>query len=270
MTQVRKSNTELEFSERGEGPVVVLLHGLFGSSDNLMGLGRDLAQDHKVVAFDLPGHGKSPHQSDYSHEAMARRVMAAMRAQGYSRIDLVGHSLGGKISMCIASLAESSSWLSIRKLVIVDIAPRHYKAHHDEVFAGLNNVPVDRPVTRQEADAHLQKHISDAAVRGFLLKSYRGQAQRTSPWLFDVPGLQQQYSKLSEVPPMPTQITCPTLFVKGANSDYLLAEDEAAIKAHFTHPEFKILLGAGHWPHAEKPAAFNRLTRQFLTDGASR
>lgn len=269
MTQVQESNTELTFNERGEGPVVVLLHGLFGSADNLMGLGRDLATDHKVIAFDLPGHGNSPHLSDYSHEAMAGRVMAALQAQGVSTVHLLGHSLGGKISMCIASLAEQTAWLTIRKLVIVDIAPRHYEAHHDDVFAGLNSVPVDQPISRTQADGFLQTHIPEAAVRAFLLKSYRGQGQRSSPWLFDVQGLQNQYSKLSEVPPLPEPIKCPTLFIKGADSDYLLEQDELAIKTHFANPEFKILLGAGHWPHAEKPAAFNRLTRQFLTAGST-
>ena len=243
----------------------MLLHGLFGSRDNLAQLAGDLATDHRVISIDLPGHGLSSPITDYSHESMATAIAGVLSELNCERLSLVGHSLGGKASMQLASEAEKLATLSIDKLVIVDIAPRHYPPHHDEVFAGLNQVPLGHDIDRRQADKILAQKIPDPGIRAFLLKSFRRDDSGAWAWRFDVSELEKQYEKLALAPSLPHRVSCPTLFIKGALSDYILPEDESPIRASFVSPEFKIISDTGHWPHADKTTAFNRIVRRFLT-----
>jgi len=221
MTQAKISNNSLAFTETGQGPAIVLLHGLFGSSDNLGRLASDLATDHRVVSVDLPGHG------------------------------------------------EKNSAINLSKLVIIDIAPRHYPPNHNDVFAALNDVPLGPDVDRRQADKILSSHISEPGIRAFLLKSFRRDDSGAWSWRFDALELEKQYDKLARTPSLPNQVQPPTLFIKGELSEYILPKDEQAIKTAFAAPEFKIIRGTGHWPHAEKPAAFNRIVRRFVTQSSA-
>jgi len=286
MNQAQISQNSLAYTDQGSGPVVVILHGLFGSAGNLGQTAKDLSADHRVISLDLPGHGLSARIADYAHESMASAILQTLRSLNLGSFRLIGHSLGGKIGMQLASqlagqLAEQSAEqsaedsaadaspdskpLTLEQLVIVDIAPRDYQPHHDEVFKGLNSVPLKNDIDRREANTLLEHHIKDAGIRAFLLKSFRRNQQDQWAWQFDISGLQAQYSKLSVSPALPHQVMCPTLFIKGANSDYILPIDEGPIREAFAQAEFKIIHGTGHWPHAEKPAAFNSLVRRFLT-----
>ncbi len=277
MTQVPISNNPLALKDQGQGPVVVILHGLFGSASNLGHTAKDLATDHRVISVDLPGHGRSAWAEDYSHDAMAQAILDALIPLQLHSFQLIGHSLGGKIGMQLASrlasdwtnIAENKRAVTLEKLIIVDIAPRDYPPHHDAVFEALNAVPLNATISRAEADEIMAQHIPDAGTRAFLLKSFRRNEQGLRTWQFDAKELQAQYAKLALSPTLEHKISCPTLFIKGANSDYLLASDEARITQAFALPEFKIIHGAGHWPHAEKPAAFNSLVRRFLTRAAN-
>jgi len=243
----------------------VLLHGLFGSRDNLAQLATDLAADHRVVSIDMPGHGQSARLQDYTHESMALAITVLLNGLNLGQLSLVGHSLGGKVSMQIASTVENDATFSVDKLVIVDIAPRNYPPHHDDVFSALNQVPLGQNIDRRRADKILSEKIAEPGVRAFLLKSFRRDDSGTWSWQFDLSQLEKQTMKLAMAPSLPNQVQCPTLFIKGALSDYILPEDESAIRHAFAAPEFKVINNTGHWPHAEKPAAFNRIVRRFLT-----
>ena len=208
MTQVHISSNSLAYTDQGAGPVVVVLHGLFGSSSNLGHTAKDLATDHRVICVDLPGHGLSGRLEDYGHDSMASAVLETLTSLHLDTVDLIGHSLGGKISMQLASQLQRSepSTVKVNKLVIVDIAPRDYGAHHDDVFQGLNAVPLNDETDRRKADSVLQQHIGDAGTRAFLLKSFRRNQQGTYQWQFDVAELQAQYSKLSLSPSLPHRV----------------------------------------------------------------
>jgi len=225
MTQAQTSTHSLAINDRGQGPTIVILHGLFGSADNLGQIAGILAENHRVLSMDLPGHGQSPHTHDYGHEAMANIVINNLIERGVSQCAIIGHSLGGKIGMAIASAAEVRDDLTVTALIAIDIAPRDYEAHHEAVFNGLNAVPLTADMDRRGADEILSKHIDEASVRAFLLKSFRRSDTNAWHWRFDVRELQAQYSKLSLAPSLPETVLCPTLFIKGALSDYILPID---------------------------------------------
>ncbi len=254
--------SRLNSQQAGQGPVLIMLHGLFGSLDNFRSVSLHMERALTVVRMDLPGHGLSPSLPCLSIEAMAEEVLAEIARLGITRFHLLGHSLGGKVAM---SVAGSPDCQGLQSLCVVDIAPKDYPPHHQEILEALQAMDLQTIEDRREADRELRSAIPDAGVRAFLLKSlYRHESGRLR-WRFDLKQLAQDYPLISRAPQIRQVIEPPTLFIKGGSSDYLSAADEPAIKAVCAQPSLKIITGAGHWPHAEKPAQFTRICQEFLS-----
>lgn len=253
----------LHHLHRGEGPPVILLHGLFGSAANLGMVARGLAHAFSVYSLDLPNHGRSPRRAAMSYTDMAREVAAFIRGKCLGPCHLLGHSMGGKVAMQLA-LQESAL---VNRLVVADIAPVQYPPHHDQVLAGLAAVAAAAPEERRLADEILAAHVEEPGVRAFLLKSWQKQAEGRWAWLIDVEAIKSNYPELGKpnVPPTPGgHFDGPTLFVIGSESNYVRPEHREATLALFPNAEVKIIEGSGHWLHAEKPAVFNKLVTRFL------
>lgn len=242
----------------GEGKPLVLLHGLFGSMENLGALARHLKDQFAVYSVDLPNHGRSAHTDNMNLQSMALQVLDWIRAQGLDSVYLVGHSLGGKVAMELALLAPER----IHKLVVIDIAPVTYSARHDDVFAGLLAIDPALISSRDQADALMAAHVADAAIRSFLLKNLVKQGDGFS-WRMNLPELHASYLRLIEsnrddINPLPT------LFLKGADSNYILEKYRQPTLARFPNAQVKVIAGTGHWLHAEKPDLVARTIKKFL------
>lgn len=250
-----------QFSPAKTGPVVVLIHGLFGSLDNLGRLANTLTEaGFGVLSLDLRNHGRSPHSPSHDYPAMVADLLALLDKQGLNEVDLVGHSMGGKVAMQFALRHPQR----VQKLVIVDMAPVAYPTGaHDAVFAGLQAVAAQAPLTRHQADACLAQHLTDPAVRQFLLKSFLPGSQPC--WRFNLPALQANYPHILAWPPVTAAYPGPSLFIKGELSPYLQPSHQAAIQQQFPQAKARLVVGAGHWLHAEKPLLFNKLVVDFLS-----
>lgn len=242
------------------GDWIILLHGLFGSGDNLNTLARSLSDRYRVVLADLRNHGRSPRSAQMSLQLMADDVACLQDELGIDSCALLGHSLGGKVAMQLA-LQRSER---VRRLVVADIAPVAYEPHHDAVFAALRGIDLDALQSRQQAGAVLAQHLTDTGLQQFLLKGLYKDGDRYR-WRFNLAVLMAQYDALLAAP-AGQPFEGPTLFIKGGRSEYIRAEYEAAIRRLFPHFEFRMIAAAGHWLHGEKPAAFNRLVAQFLQE----
>ena len=250
----------LFFHQLGEGEPLILLHGLFGMSDNLMPIARDLADHFRVYVPDLPNHGRSPHVEKIDFDTMAAAVRVMMDEQGIRQSHILGHSLGGKVAMAFAKSYPAR----VKSVVVADIAPVSYPPYHEPVFKGLYAVSMAGVATRREADAKLAEHVDDESVRRFLLKSLLQSEQGQWGWRFNLDALAQNYHRLRESITLEPPFTGPSLFIKGQNSNYITRDHEAAIRQSFPEFQFKMIQNAGHWLHAEKPAAFTKLVRNFL------
>lgn len=248
----------------GEGAPVLVMHGLFGMSDNLMALAKHLAATHQVHVLDLRNHGRSPHDPSMDYALMADDVIGYMDAQGLSQVHLFGHSMGGKVAMQIACQVPER----VAALVVADIAPVAYEAHHDAVFEGLCALSVEQVTSRREADRALAAHIDAPGVRQFLLKNL-DKGDDGFQWRFNLPALRANYAALSDAPHLEQSYEGPVLLIKGGNSDYIQRDHQPIIERFFPHAELKIIQGAGHWLHAEKPASFQRLVAGFLNEAES-
>lgn len=245
------------------GGWVLLLHGLFGAGDNLGGLGKALAQTHRVALVDLRNHGRSPHSPHMDLDLLAADVAALQDRLGIDACALVGHSLGGKVAMQLALNAPQR----VRRLLAADIAPVRYPPHHQRILGALAALDLAALAGRGGAEAQLARAIAEPAVRQFLLKSlYRDHSG--FHWRFNLAALASDYAALSAAP-HGAPYAGPTLFIKGELSSYIAPEHQAAMRALFPNFRFKMIQGAGHWLHAERPAAFNRLVQQFLADDAA-
>jgi len=251
---------QLHYTERGQGPPLLLLHGLFGSGDNLASVARDLASDFRVISLDLRNHGHSPHDNKMNYPSMAQDVVDTMSDLEPESAHVMGHSMGGKIAMQMALTAPER----ISRLCISDIAPVQYSHHHSAIISGLRAVCAESIHSRSDADDILAQYIEEAPTRGFLLKSLARTADGKFEWRMNLEAIVDCYAAIA-APPDGTPFEGPTLFIGGGNSDYIRAEHQPDIKRLFPNARYRQIQGAGHWLHAEKPAAFNRLVRNFLT-----
>lgn len=252
---------KLHYNISGQGTPLIILHGLFGSSDNWKSCAAHLSQQFLVINIDLRNHGKSPHDDSISYPLMAEDVIQLLDDLSIDNAFILGHSMGGKVAMQIALSFPDR----IKKLIVVDIAPVAYKAHHEEVFAGLNSIDLDTLTSRSHANAQLSQYVEDKNISAFLLKSlYKNSGQFT--WRFNLTSLEREYPSISLAPQSKTASTSKTLFIKGMNSHYILAQHKDDILKLFPKAQFKMIEGAGHWPHAEKPSIFNRIIDNFLKE----
>lgn len=248
----------LNFRVIGEGKPLVLLHGLFGSLENLGGIARRLAEHFCVYSVDLPNHGRSAHISGATLAVMAGQVLAWMDSEGLSSVYLLGHSLGGKVAMEVA-LSEPSR---VARLAVLDISPVAYPPRHDDVFAGLRAIDLQTLGRRQDADGILAEYVAEAAVRTFLLKNLVKDAKGFT-WRVNLTDIEQHYSDLirgNRVGVYPDSV----LFIKGDKSDYITAEHSGEILSRFPAAQFKVVTNADHWLHAEKPEVVAGIIKRFF------
>ena len=189
--------------------------------------------------------------------------VAFIRQQDLAPCHLLGHSMGGKIAM---QLALDSPEL-VNRLVVADIAPVQYPPHHDHVLAGLDAVAAARPSDRKSAGAVLADHVKEPGVRAFLLKSWQKSAAGEWDWLINREAIRANYRHLGEPNQPPAgggSYPGEVLFITGSESDYVRSEHREAVLALFPNARLKVIQGTGHWLHAEKPSAFNKLALRFL------
>ncbi len=242
---------------------VIVMHGLFGNLDNLKGLGKALQANYNVMLVDLPDHGRSDHTESFSLTTYAKRVTQTIVSCGISACHLIGHSLGGKVAMTMA--LDASPALEITSLVVADIAPVSYPPRHAAVFAALNGIDLIQVKTRADVQQHFAHALEDEGTRQFLLKGLRKSDDDGSwQWQFNLPLLQRDYQAIISWPDTTSVYPGPTLFIKGALSDYITQDMQPAIAQHFPHVKARVIAATGHWLHAQKPQVFNTTVARFL------
>ena len=252
---------DLNAIRSGQGPSVVVAHGLFGSARNWTSVARRLAGRHAVHALDMRNHGASPWTDEMTYPAMAEDLLRYAATHGLSRPAAIGHSMGGKAAMAAALLAPER----IGRLVVVDIAPvryRHGFASLVDALAGLDLDGVDR---RAVADERLSEAVPDAAVRGFLLQNLVLRDGRYV-WRLNLAAIAAARDTLWDFPDLPPSAAFegPTLLIGGGASDYIRPDHMPAVERYFPNAEYLRIPGAGHWVHAERPDAFLAAVEDFL------
>ena len=242
---------KLHVREMGEGFPLVILHGLFGFSDNWQTHAKKLAAYYRVVLVDLRNHGHSPWSDEFSYQLMVNDLKELVDELGIQKMHLLGHSMGGKVAMLFAQQYTKS----IDKLLVVDIGIKAYPMHHQHILAGMHAIDLNTITARSQAEAILKEHIDSDGVRQFLLKNLYWKDKGKLAWRMNVDVLEREMPEiLAALPEKETFV--PTLFIRGALSNYILDEDFSAIEEVFPEAEFVTIDHAGHWVHAEAPEEF--------------
>ena len=250
----------LNVMEAGQGPPLVLLHGLFGSARNWGAVQKALASDYRVVALDLRNHGASPHAPAMDYAAQAADIAETLAALGVERAVVLGHSMGGKAAMMLALTRPEL----VERLIIADIAPRPYAPALRAVVAALQALPLHAGLTRQEADQALRAAVPEAPIRSFLLQNLRFETAPPS-WRIGLAEIAAAMPAIEDFARPPgARFDGPALAMAGALSPYIRAEDHAAFRALFPRIRFVSIPRAGHWLHAENPQGFSAALEEFL------
>lgn len=242
---------KLHYRELGEGQPFIILHGLFGFSDNWQTHAKKLAEYYRVILVDLRNHGHSDWSEDFSYEIMADDVKELCDDLKLADIIMLGHSMGGKTAMFFAQKYESL----LEKLIVVDMGIKAYPMHHDHILAGLKSLDLEALKSRSEAEKILAKNIDSDGVRQFLLKNIYWKEKGKMAWRMNIPVLEREMPTILGSLPEGESFV-PTLFIRGALSQYVIDEDIPSIEEAFPDSELVTIENAGHWVHAENPDAF--------------
>lgn len=245
----------------GTGKPLLILHGFLGMSDNWKTLGTQYAAlGYEVHMLDLRNHGRSFHSDIFNYEAMVQDVVDYCHEHRLQTIDIIGHSMGGKVAMLLAVQHPEL----INKLIVADIGPKYYTPHHQDILAGLNAVDFSKKPSRSEVDAIVAQHIPDFGTRQFLMKSLYWQTPEQLAFRFNLPVFNKEIENIGTALPETARFEKPTSFIRGGNSKYIKDEDWTNILQHFPDAVLETIPDVGHWLHAENPKMFFEITSKFL------
>ncbi|GEO03026.1 alpha/beta hydrolase [Adhaeribacter aerolatus] len=252
---------KLHFREMGSGSPLVILHGLFGLSDNWQTLAKYLSQQYRVFLVDLRNHGRSPHSTEFNYNLMAEDLHTFMQDLQLAEAAIMGHSMGGKVAMEFALTYPNL----VTRLIVVDIAPRPYPVHHQDIIDALNSVNIAGVKTRGEIDQALAQYIPEEEVRLFLSKNLYRTEENTFAWRMNLASIEANIEEVGKETQSDTTYTKPVLFIKGARSGYIKPQyDTEPIHKLFPAAQIKTVENAGHWVHAEAPQEVFNLVTEFL------
>lgn len=249
----------LFYRKSGEGKPLIILHGLFGSSDNWFTLAKVFAEKFTVYLVDQRNHGQSPHTDEFNYKLLTEDLATFIKEHQIEKPHIIGHSMGGKTAMNFA--VKYSDVLD--KLVVVDIAPKSYPVHHDHILDGLHDIDLNTLTSRTEADKLLSRQVPEPDVRQFLLKNLARNSEGKFEWRVNIHAIDEHIEEIGAGMQYEGQFTGETLFIKGVRSNYYAPGDEENILKIFPTAQF-VTLNTGHWVQAEDPKAFSETVLKFL------
>ena len=260
---------ELFYRKFGKGPPLIIIHGLYGSSDNWVSIGKKLAENFEVFLIDQRNHGKSPHSQDHNYQLLKEDLREFMDNQSIEKAIIMGHSMGGKTAMFFAADYPGR----VSHLIIIDISPLPYKTTnssqllaHSTIIQAMYNLDFYGITSRKEIDDILAKSILENRIRQFLLKNIKRSKDNEFSWGLNIKTIKNELANIMEGfdENQAETTNFPVLFIKGEKSDYISGEDKNAISQFFPFARIETIPNAGHWLHAEQPKLFLKKLKEFI------
>jgi esterase len=263
---------KLFYRKYGRGPVLIILHGLFGSSDNWTTIARKISGDFTVILPDLRNHGQSPHSDVHDYDSMRDDLYQLVTDLSIEKFFLAGHSMGGKTAMAFAL-----KWPErLNGLLVADISPftgddnaAAGNSYHAGILRSILALDLSKISSRGEAESELERSGFPPEIRGFILKSLKRVEDNRFKWKLNAPALLNNLEKIMS--PLEKDMILshrvtgfPVIFTKGSKSGYLPEQDYPGILNIFPAAEFIEIPGAGHWLHADNPEEVTRSIRKLL------
>jgi len=246
----------------GSGEPLIIIHGFLGMGDNWKSLAGRFSNDFEVHLIDQRNHGRSFHANDFSYEILVDDLLQYVNHYQLKKINLLGHSMGGKTAMLFAVNYPEI----VNKLIVADIGPKFYPRHHDIILEGLSIIDFSQQTSRKEIEEVLQGYIPEIGIRQFLLKNVYWKTKEQLAFRFNLDSLLENIDEIGAALPALTVFKGEALFLKGENSGYINNDDKSLIVAHFPKSSVITVKNAGHWLHAENPNDFYDHVVSFLAE----
>jgi pimeloyl-ACP methyl ester carboxylesterase len=265
---------KLFYRKYGNGPPLVILHGLYGSSDNWVTIAKRLSDRFTVYLPDQRNHGQSPHSEIHDYDSMRDDLFELISDLRLKKFFLAGHSMGGKTAISFAL-----KWPEmLNGLLIADISPFSNETERDSVYSqhsvilsAMLSFDLNKISTRSEAETILSEKISSEKIRELILKNLQRATDNTFIWKLNVRSLLKNLNKIMQGVERPTdynqQISgFPVIFLKGDESEYIPVSDFRDILKVFPAAEIIEIPGAGHWIQVDKPDEVVKHMKRLLGD----
>ena len=250
----------LSYGNSTQLPDLLIVHGLYGSARNWSVISKRMSDSRRVIAVDQRNHGDSPWFDTHSYLDMAQDLAQVVEHNG-APMDIVGHSMGGKAAMILALTRPDL----VKRLLVADIAPVAYGHDQSQYIQAMQSIDLTHMEKRSEVAQALSKHVTDPALQSFFTQSLDLGNKR---WKLNLDVLQRDMNHVLGFPEVTGSFDKPTLFLSGANSQYVLPDHRPKIKALFPNAVFAKIPNAGHWLHAEQPRAFEQTLSVFFNEPA--
>lgn len=253
---------KLFYRHYGEGQPVIILHGIFGISDNWVTIGRRLAEKFEVFILDQRNHGQSPHNDTFNYFALAEDLFEFIEDHQLTNPILIGHSMGGKVVMNFALEHPHR----VDKLIVVDMSVRAYPARqqHMDILNAMSSINFDEISSRDEVEEVITASVKSPKISQFILKNLYRIGKSRLAWRINVDALYNNIENVFEGLDSPYTSDVPALFVKGGASDYILDKDYELILQKFPNAQFTTIDNASHWVHADAPDELCAKFSEFL------
>jgi len=240
-----------------EATPCLIAHGLYGSARNWNVIAKRLSETRPVLTVDMRNHGASPWANTNSYEDLAEDLAEVITAQGFGALDVIGHSMGGKAAMMLALMRPDC----VARLLVGDIAPVAYSHSQAQYIDAMRAVDLSGITKRSDAAEGLANLGVSPELQAFFTQSLDVAGKR---WRYNLDALERDMPKIMSFPETDARFTGPTLFLSGAQSDYVLSDHRPTIKKLFPNARFAKIPNAGHWLHADNPKAFIATAEVFL------
>jgi len=260
---------KLFFRKYGEkNPALIIVHGLYGMSDNWVTIAKALSKEFEVFVIDQRNHGNSPHSNEHNYNLLQEDLYEFMQEQEIEKAVLLGHSMGGKTAMDFAKYHQEM----ISALIVVDISPKRYKekqlekskAKHSQILKAMQSIDIQNIEKREDIRSQIISELKEERVADFILKNLK-RIDGKFQWKLNVDTIINKLDDIiADIYFTEEILGFPVLFVRGEKSNYILDEDIKYIEQKFPVAEITTIQNAGHWIHAEQPTEFIKILREFF------
>jgi esterase len=248
---------KLFYREFGKGEPLIILHGLFGMSDNWVTFASKFAEklNRHVIVPDQRNHGQSPHHPVFGYHALVDDLAQLFEDLEISKAAILGHSLGGKVAMHFALDYPSS----VERIVVADISPVHYKTwRHANLLEIMNNLNFSNFLTKKDVELELERHLNDKRLVNFMMKNIRNMSRDKMGWKLNIDSIRMNLDEVFAFKPTGHIFEGKVLWLKGELSDYVQQTHHLSMYSMFPETLLRIIPNASHWLHADNPDAFEK------------
>ncbi|MEZ4906375.1 MAG: alpha/beta fold hydrolase [Saprospiraceae bacterium] len=252
---------ELHYKDYGSGEPLLILHGVFGMSDNWHTIAKILSEYYWVIVPDLRNHGRSGHSEELNYDVMSGDILQLIEKLHIRKCNIIGHSMGGKLVMNFA--LEYPEYID--KMMVLEIGVKQYSGNHEFILEALNKINPANYNDRRKIEMQLLEYIPNIRIVNFLMKNIKLNSDNTSyEWKFNLKAISENYNQLLSSINSDHGYLGEALFVKGGNSDYILEYDWKDILELFPNAQLHTIASAGHWIHADKQQELVNEIKNFL------